>query len=161
MTQCNTRNSRIAAGLKDPYTILNFSRNSTPGIRTLSHPPTPIPMSSPHQSAHQSAQPKSAHIDPTDDETPNETPAVTMNPEEAETLRFIMAINKLVQSHPSTSKPKLQEPNPFDGSDPKKLCTFMFQCKLNFRDHKDLFNNEETKVNYTLYQSNMAIQVLI
>ena len=85
-----------------------------------------------------------------DNETPNETLAETMNPEESETLRFITAIDKLVQSRPSMSKPKLQELNPFDGSNSKKLCTFIFQCKLNFRDHKDLFNNEETKVNYTL-----------
>jgi len=92
-------------------------------------------------SAHWSAQPESTHIDPTDDETPDETPAETMNPEEVETLRFIMAIDKLIQSCPSISKPKLQEPNPFNGSNPKKLHTFIFQCKLNFRDCKDLFNN--------------------
>ena len=48
------------------------------------------------------------------------------------------------------SKPKLWEPDPCDGSDPKKLCTFIFQCKLNFQDRKDLFNNEETKVNHAL-----------
>ena len=61
-----------------------------------------------------------------------------------------MAIDKLIQSHPSTSKPKLTKPDLFDGSNPKKLCTFIFQCKLNFRDHKNLFNNEETKINYAI-----------
>jgi len=61
-----------------------------------------------------------------------------------------MEIDKLIQSCTSTSKPKLQEPDPFDGSDPKKLCTFIFQCKLNFQDHKDLFSTEEDKVNYAL-----------
>jgi len=104
-------------------------------------------MSSAHQSAHPSAQPESIRVDPMDDKTPEETLATTMNQEEAETLRFIMAINKHIQSHPSMSKPKLWEPDPFDSSDPKKLCAFIFQCKLNFRDYKDLFNNEETKVN--------------
>src|SRR5882724_3211436 len=143
-----TRNSRIAAGLKDPYTILYFSRNTRPGTQTPLHLPTPVPMSSAHQSTHPSTQPESLHADPMDDETPNDTLATTMNQEEAETVIFVMAIDKLVQSHPSTSKPKLQEPNPFDGSNPKELCTFIFQCKLNFRDCKDLFNNEEIKVNY-------------
>jgi len=78
-----------------------------------------------------------------DNETPDETPAKTpaMNPDEVEALRFITAINKLIHTHPSMSKPKLQEPDPFNGSDPKKLHTFIFQCKLNFRDCKDLFNN--------------------
>src|SRR5882724_9879457 len=60
-----------------------------------------------------------------------------------------MAIDKLIQSHPSISKPKLWKPDPFNGSNPK-FHTFIFQCKLNFRDCKDLFNNEETKVNYSL-----------
>ena len=72
-----------------------------------------------------------------------------MNPEDVETLRFITAINELIQSHPSTSKPKLWEPDTFNGSDPKKLYNFIFQYKLNFRDCKDLFN-KETKVNYAL-----------
>ena len=67
-----------------------------------------------------------------DDETPDDTLATEMNQEEAETLRFVTAIDKLVQSHPSMSKPKLWEPDPFDGSDPKKLHTFIFQCKLKF-----------------------------
>ena len=61
-----------------------------------------------------------------------------------------MAIDRVIQACPSTAKPKLWEPDSFDGSDPKKLCTFIFQCKLNFRDRKDLFHNEETKVNYAL-----------
>ena len=73
-----------------------------------------------------------------------------MTQDEADSKRFIMAIDKLIQSCTSMSKPKLWEPNPFDSSYPKKLHTFIFQCKLNFWDCKDLFHNEETKVNYTL-----------
>ena len=82
------------------------------------------------------------------DETPDETPPVA--PEDRDAVKFILAINRIIQAHPSTAKPKLQEPDPFDGYNPKKLCTFIFQCKLNFQDCKDLFYNEETKVNYTL-----------
>src|SRR5882724_9484641 len=80
---------------------------------------------------------------------PDDTPDMATNQEKEDAKRFAMAINKLAQSHTSTSKPKLREPNPFDGSDPKKLCTFIFQCKLNFWDCKDLFSTKEDKVNYT------------
>ena len=59
------------------------------------------------------------------------------------------AINDLVKSNPP-SRVKIREPDPFDGSDPKKLRTFLLQCKLNFRDRKDLFKDETTKVNYVL-----------
>ena len=150
MTQFPTRNSQIAERLEDSYTILNFSRNSSQGTQTLSHLPTPTPMSTAHQSAHPSAPPQSFHADPINDETPNDTLDTAMTQDEADANRIIMAIDKLIQSCTSTSKPKLQEPDPFDGSDPKKLCTFIFQCKLNFRDHKDLFSTKEDKVNYAL-----------
>ena len=59
------------------------------------------------------------------------------------------AINALVQSN-VPSRVKLREPNTFDGSDPKKLRTFLLHCKLNFRDHPDLFPDGTTKVNYVL-----------
>jgi len=58
----------------------------------------------------------------------------------------------------SSSKPKLREPDPFDGSDPWKLQVFILQCKLNFWDHKDLFEDDETKVNYSLsYLEGLAL----
>ena len=41
------------------------------------------------------------------------------------------AINALVQSN-VPSRVKLREPNTFDGSDLKKLHTFLLHCKLNF-----------------------------
>src|SRR5882724_5680610 len=81
---------------------------------------------------------------------PDDTPDMATNQEKEDAKRFAMAINKLIQSHTSMSKPKLREPNPFNGSDPKKLCTFIFQCKLKFWDHKDLFSTKEDKVNYAL-----------
>ena len=59
------------------------------------------------------------------------------------------AINDLVKYN-LPSRVKIREPDPFDGSDPKKLHTFLLQCKLNFQDHKDLFQDETTKVNYVL-----------
>ena len=58
-------------------------------------------------------------------------------------------------------KPKLQEPEPFNGSNPKKLQTFILQCKLNFRDQKDHFGDEETKVNNALsYLKGTALDCL-
>jgi len=50
----------------------------------------------------------------------------------------------------NSSKPKLREPDPFDGSNPCKLRTFNLQCKLNFRDRKDMFEDDTEKVNYVL-----------
>ena len=69
------------------------------------------------------------------------TPA--SNSQEAE------AIGKVLKSN-NSSKPKLWEPDPFDGSDPRKLRTFILQCKLNFRDRKDMFEDDTKKVNYVL-----------
>ena len=57
------------------------------------------------------------------------------------------AINALVQSS-VPSRVKLREPDTFDGSNPKKLRTFLLHCKLNFRDCPDLFPDGNTKVNY-------------
>ena len=59
------------------------------------------------------------------------------------------AIDAIVKSN-LPSKVKLREPDPFDGSDAKKLHTFLLQCKLNFRDRKDLFRDDSAKVNYVL-----------
>src|SRR5882724_3867842 len=138
MTQHTTRNCQRAAGLEDLFTFLDSSGNSIPGTNTPSHPPTPVNMSS---------QPESAHIE-TLDETPNKMLGTTNN----EAKAFAKAIDKIVKANYSSSKskPKLREPNPFDGSNSQKLCTFILQCKLNFRDRPDQFQDDTTKVNYIL-----------
>src|SRR5882724_3009400 len=138
MTQHTTRNSRRAAGLEDLFTFLDPSGNSIPGTNTPSHPPTPANMSS---------QPESTHIE-TLDETPDETLGTTNH----EAKAFAKAIDKIVKANygSSKSKPKLWEPDPFDGSDSRKLHTFILQCKLNFRDHPNQFQDNTTKVNYIL-----------
>ena len=41
------------------------------------------------------------------------------------------AINDLVKSN-LPSRVKIREPDPFNSSNPKKLRTFLLQCKLNF-----------------------------
>ena len=50
-----------------------------------------------------------------------------------------------------SSKPKLHEPNPINGSNLCNLQTLILQCKLNFQDQKDLFEDQENKVNYALF----------
>src|SRR5882724_4006918 len=137
MTQRTTRNSRRAAGLKDLFTFLDPSGNSIPGTNTPSHLPTPAKMSSQH---------KSAHIE-TLDETPDETLDTTNPNQEAEA--FAKAIDKIVKANYGSSKSKLKlwEPDPFDGSDSWKLRTFILQCKLNFVDCPNQFQDNTTKVN--------------
>src|SRR5882724_12062445 len=115
MNQCTTQNSLRAAGIGDHFTLLDSSGNSNPGTQPLSNPPTPTNKSS--------AQPKSAHIKPVDDETPDENPGTTGPNAEANT--FAKAIYKFVKANYSSSKPKLWEPDPFDGSDSQKLRTFI------------------------------------
>ena len=59
------------------------------------------------------------------------------------------------------SRVKLREPNTFDGSDPKKLHSFLLQGKLNFWDWKDLFQDDTMKVNYVLsYLKGIALVCL-
>src|SRR5882724_9872201 len=140
MTQHTTQNSRRAAGLEDLFTFLDPSGTSIPGTDTPSHLPTPVNMSS---------QSESAHIE-TLDETPDETLGTTNPNHEAEA--FTKAIDKIVKANYGSpkSKPKLWEPDPFNGSNSWKLRTFILQCKLNFQDRPDQFQDDTTKVNYIL-----------
>src|SRR5882724_3553644 len=112
----------------------NNSGNSNPITQQSTHPPTPANMST-HLG--------SAHLDPADDDTP------VSNSHGAEATAFTEAIGKVLRTN-NSSNPKLQEPDPFDGSDSHKLCTFILQCKLNFQDRKDLFEDDTNKVNYVL-----------
>src|SRR5882724_8458110 len=134
MSQCVTHNSIRAGTVDNNFTFLDKSGNSNPITQPSTHPPTPANMS-----IHLGL----AHIDPTDDDTP------ASNSHEAEATAFAEAIGKVLKSN-SSSKAKLREPYPFDGSDSRKLRTFILQCKLNFRDHKDIFEDDANKVNYVL-----------
>ena len=51
------------------------------------------------------------------------------------------------QETPST---KVQDPDPFNGSDPKKLQGFLLECKLNFWAQLKAFCMENAKVNYAM-----------
>ncbi|KAG6326123.1 hypothetical protein ID866_12966 [Astraeus odoratus] len=53
----------------------------------------------------------------------------------------------------------LQEPDMFNSSDPKKLCTFLVQCELNFQDRPHTFRNDRTKVTFAQsYLKGMVLQ---
>ena len=45
---------------------------------------------------------------------------------------------------------KVRDPEPFDGSDPWKIRTFLIQCQLNFNAKPSAFHSDEAKVNYAL-----------
>src|SRR5882724_1147136 len=114
MSQRTTCNSIRAGTVDDNFTFLDNSGNSNPITRPTTHLPTPANMS--HFG--------SVHIDPADDDTP-------ITNSQADATAIAEAIGKVLKTN-SNSKPKLWEPDPFDGSDPCKLRTFILQCKLNF-----------------------------
>ncbi|KAG6327645.1 hypothetical protein ID866_11444 [Astraeus odoratus] len=45
---------------------------------------------------------------------------------------------------------KVHEPDTFDGMDLKKLCEFLVQCELNFRDRPQAFRSDTWKVSFAL-----------
>jgi len=126
-----------------------FLEITSPGTQTHCIHPTPIPMSISLKSAHLSVQPKSVHVDPMNDETTNLSGH----------NQWIMRCrdSQIPHGHINSSIPILAhlnpssgEPDPFDGSNPRKLHTFIFQCSWILGTARTFFNNEETKVNYTL-----------
>src|SRR6266481_7434257 len=113
---------------------------------TINNTPAPPSESAPTMS---SAQPKSGqHPFNFDNQPEQPQPDETQLPQSnAEALAS--AIDRVVKSN-LPNKVKLRDPDPFDGSDTWKLRTFVLQCKLNFHDHSDLFQDDTTKVNYML-----------
>src|SRR5882724_6956194 len=126
MSQRTTLNSIRAGTVDDNFTFLDNSGNYNPITQPPTHPPTPTNMST--------------HFD-------DGTPA--SNSCKAKATIFTEAISKVLKMN-NSSKPKLLEPDPFDSSDSRKLRTFILQCKLNFQDRKDLFEDDADKVNYVL-----------
>ena len=111
-------------------------------------PTNPEPDQSPTASASSASTPMSTQS--TQNPSPNPSTSSAISTTHAlDITAMANAINALVQSN-VPSRVKLREPNTFDGSNPKKLRTFLLHCKLNFRDHPDLFPDGTTKVNYVL-----------
>src|SRR6266481_7332100 len=129
-----TQNSQQAGLLQSGQSTPDFLSVSNPELQ--SSPPTPLLMSTQPESAHSSNQGQTL------DESPKETPNQTHQEPTLEEA-FVKAIDSIVKAN-MPSKVKLQEPDPFDGSNSRKLCTFILQCKLNFRDRPDLFKDDST-----------------
>src|SRR5882724_7576588 len=110
MSQCLTHKSIRAGTVDNNFTFLDNSGNSNPITQPSTHPPTPAIMSTHHNLAD------------------HDTPASSSW--EA-TTTFAEAIGKVLKMN-NSSKPKLWEPDPFNGSNSHKLHTFILQCKLNF-----------------------------
>ena len=49
----------------------------------------------------------------------------------------------------SRAKPKVKEPDTFDGSNPRKLSTFLLQCELYFRNYDD-YDEDDKRINFAL-----------
>src|SRR6266481_3427855 len=126
---------------------LRITRNSL-CAGTINNTPAPPSESTPTMS---SAQPESGQHPFNFDnqpEQPQQQPDGTHLPQsDAEVLAS--AIDQVVKSN-LPNKVKLWGPDPFDGSDTWKLRTFILQCKLNFHDRSDLFQDDTMKVNYML-----------
>jgi len=89
------------------------------------------------------AQPGSTHIETLD----KFIGEIDLKQDEVKVSVFRKAIDKIIKDNYLTSKPKLWEIDPFNGSDPCKLHTLL-QCKLNFQEY--LFQDEAAKFNYVL-----------
>src|SRR6266481_1380769 len=62
----------------------------------------------------------------------------------------LLAQNLASPATPAIPWVKIWELDPFDGTDPHQLHTFLLQCSLNFKEHTDAFATDEVKVTYAL-----------
>ena len=64
----------------------------------------------------------------------------------------LQRLTELVSANqrPADQKPKSQEPETFDGSDPEKLQQFLVLLKLNFKVHPHVFTTDVQCVNFAL-----------
>ena len=63
---------------------------------------------------------------------------------------FNRLANGLLNTRRTPTFAQVQEPIPFDGSDTRKLQSFLTQCFFNFRDQPDVFTDDSAKITYTL-----------
>ena len=62
----------------------------------------------------------------------------------------IAALARNVWHQGDGPRSKVREPDPFDGTDPAKLQTFLVQLQLSFNDHPHAFTNDQNKVNFAI-----------
>ena len=62
----------------------------------------------------------------------------------------IAALARNVQRQGDGPRSKVREPDPFDGTDPAKLRTFLVQLRLSFNDRPRAFADDRNKVNFAI-----------
>src|ERR1700723_3317327 len=73
-------------------------------------------------------------------------------------LMLSAALARNARSQRESSRTKVREPDPFDGTDPAKLRTFLVQLQLRFNDRPSAFSNSRRKVNFAIsYLKGMAL----
>jgi hypothetical protein len=87
-----------------------------------------------------------------DDDADPDNPPRQPSPDVGQNLAdaISMLANNLRAPKAQDRRTRIREPDTFDGSDPKKLQSFLVQCSLNFRDRPEAFANDTAKVNYAL-----------
>jgi len=95
--------------------------------------------------------------DPGDDNNNNNNEfldaAEELDPGLAVFHNLAVAVNRLSRSsrrtsNSSSSRAKVREPDTFDGTDPKKLQTFLVQCELCFQDRNKAFRQDRARVTF-------------
>jgi hypothetical protein len=119
-------------------------------------PPAPIPPANPGGDGGGDPDPDPGDGDG-DDPDPNPAGGHGNNPDDGDNdddnaPNLAEAITYLADKldKPSESKTKSRDPDTFDGSDPRKLRTFLTQCELSFRDRPKAFNTDAAKVTFAI-----------
>jgi Domain of unknown function (DUF4939) len=92
-------------------------------------------------------------LEPLEEPTPDPPEPIPDSPEHppADLAQAITLLaNSLSTPKKSSAQTKVREPDTFDGSDTRKLQSFLVQCALNFRDRTDAFSDDSAKVIYAL-----------
>jgi len=165
MTGRNTRNSRNAG--------------TTPGIAFGTHiPPRPAPKPRKRNSDKTASDDPQDHLNgiPGDDdfgddgsgdgdpEDPDDEPPDDEDPydqhnnhddDDDQDMQYnladaIAALARNVQRQGDGPCSKVREPDPFDGTDSAKLCTFLVQLRLSFNDRPRAFADDRNKINFAI-----------
>jgi len=98
------------------------------------------------------------------DDEPDHDEDDGLNAQDCIFMQLSEAINNLARNNRCTSflddsKVKVCELDTFDGSEPRKLCAFFVQCKLNFQGKPKTFHSDWAKVNFAQsYLKGMALE---
>jgi hypothetical protein len=151
----NTRTSQ-KAGIGEALMSFSSKRHATsptpPGGPTGSqYSPSPQPPDFHFQPAGEPNSPQDEG--PQDPFTPHEEPD-PQGPGERDLAQALEHLAEKIAGTPSTSKSKTQVkphvPDTFDGSDPGKLETFIFQCNMYIAIRSGDFSDDEARVTFAL-----------